>query len=127
MIVFYKKGNGKIVGVIEGRLHSTDHRRMWIGNKNDTNRIVVQWVPAGTEEKEIEKDVEIGEAFDDEGFSIPIIKKVKEKVKVTEFEPSIDDNEQKGIFIELDKNPASVYDFYVDIVTKKLVKKDKQL
>jgi hypothetical protein len=41
MIIFYTK-TGEIIGNIEGRVHSNEHLRMWVGE--DTERIVCQWV-----------------------------------------------------------------------------------
>jgi len=43
MIIFYNKLTGKIVGTIEGRLHSEDHLKMWIGSKDEIDRVVCQW------------------------------------------------------------------------------------
>lgn len=44
MIIFYNKQTGKIEGTIDGRIHSDAHLKMWIGSKNENNRIVVQWI-----------------------------------------------------------------------------------
>lgn len=43
MIIFYQKEDGKIVGTIEGRIHYENQLNMWVGDKNITDRIVVQW------------------------------------------------------------------------------------
>lgn len=43
MILFYEKETGKIIGNIEGRIHDESHLRMWIGDKDKTERIVCQW------------------------------------------------------------------------------------
>ena len=43
----------------------------------------------------------------------------------SKWEPNIDDQEQRDIYIKLDKNPTSVYDYSIDTVSGKLVQKEK--
>jgi len=43
MIIFFEKSTGKIKGTIEGRIHSDQDMNMWIGDKDKTDRIVVNW------------------------------------------------------------------------------------
>jgi hypothetical protein len=43
MILFYNQ-TGKIIGTINGRIHGEDHLKMWIGNKDETRRLVVNWI-----------------------------------------------------------------------------------
>lgn len=45
MIIFYEKKTGKIIGTIQGRVHSKEHLNMWIGDKSETGRLVVNWKP----------------------------------------------------------------------------------
>jgi len=45
MILFYNKILGKIEGTIDGRVHTEDHLKMWIGE--GTERIVCQWEKVG--------------------------------------------------------------------------------
>lgn len=123
MIIFYEKATGKIVGTIDGRIHGQEHAKMWIGNKDETDRLVIQWKSIGKKVKTIEREVEIGEAVDDDGFFQPITKRIKEKIEVTESEPNIENEEQKEIFKILDKNSMAVYDFIVDVKSKRLIKK----
>ncbi|MEM5875574.1 MAG: hypothetical protein QXX45_03340 [Candidatus Aenigmatarchaeota archaeon] len=103
MIIFYNKKTGQIVGTIEGRIHQQDHLNMWIGDKNETDRIVVQWKPV--------------KWYDAQGREVD---KNSPNVFTADFEP---DHQQKDIFIEIDKNPIKVYDYRVDINSKLLVKK----
>lgn len=44
MIIFYNKSSGDIVGTIGGRVHSPAHMKMWIGDENETDRLVFEWV-----------------------------------------------------------------------------------
>ncbi len=44
MIIFYDKENGTIIGTIDGRIHDKRHLEMWVGDKELTDRLVVQWI-----------------------------------------------------------------------------------
>lgn len=124
MIIFYKKKTGKIVGTIDGRVHGQEHAKMWIGDKKEVDRIVVQWKSVGKKEKIIRKKVEIGQVVDGDGFYKPIFKEVKDKIEITEFAP---DTKQKRIFKKLDKNSENIYDFAVNVTTKELIKNDNRI
>lgn len=43
MIVFYDKETGRIRGTIEGRTHGEAHLKQWVGNRELTERLVVNW------------------------------------------------------------------------------------
>ena len=86
MITFYDKTSGNIIGTIEGRIHSEDQLKMWIGDKEKTERIIVNW----------------------------------KKISKHEFTPDCDD-EQKTIYIELDKNPSAIFKYKVDTKTKRII------
>ena len=103
MIIFYKKQTGEIVGTIDGRIHSEEHLNMWIGDKNETDRIIVNWKPVRWYNQK-------GEVVD----------KNSPDVFTADFEP---DHQQKDLYILLDKNPIKVYDYKVDVSSKLLVKK----
>lgn len=45
MIIFYNKSDGAIIGEIDGRIHTKDQLNMWIGDKNETERLIIEWVP----------------------------------------------------------------------------------
>ena len=45
MIIFYEKKTGKIKGTIDGRIHSPEHLKMWIGSKEENDRLIVNWKP----------------------------------------------------------------------------------
>lgn len=108
MILFYQKSDGAIIGTIDGRIHSEDHLKMWIGDKAQTDRIVVNWKPVRYFDKD---SYEVPEwALDEEGNSL---------VFTADFEPN---HPQKDIFIEIDKQPIKVYDYKVNVATKSLVK-----
>jgi hypothetical protein len=40
------------------------------------------------------------------------------------YEPNISDQEQQNILINIDKNPTSIYDYIIDSVSGKLIRKD---
>lgn len=103
MIIFYNKNTGQIIGTIEGRIHSDEQLKIWIGDKSETERIVVNWRPVKWYNSKGEK-----------------VSKDSPDVFTADFEP---DCPQKDIFIEIDKNPIKVYDYKVDINSRLLVKK----
>jgi hypothetical protein len=99
MIIFYNKIDGTIIGEIDGRIHSAEHLKMWIGEKEDTERLVVNWKA-------------VGEYKDKRG-----------RVIAQDFTPDIDDKEQVNIHINLDNNSSEVFKYKVDVKTKKLILK----
>ena len=118
MIIFFNKKTGAIVGHIQGRFH-TDHMNMWLGNKKETDRIVVEWIPNGKERVEVQESVDFEDVGTDETGEA-IYKKVtkKEDIVIKEIEP---DTEQKDLFIKLDQDPMAWHDFKVEVKTKKLI------
>lgn len=109
MILYYKKITGDIVGTTNGRIHNEDHLKMWIGDKAETERLIIQWEAKkfySREGVEIDKD-----AKDADGNSL---------VFAADFEPQ---HEQKELFVMLDKTPDKIYDYRVDLETKLLVLK----
>jgi hypothetical protein len=121
MIIFYNKNTGIILGTIEGRVHNDLHLKMWIGDKTEIHRLVVQWKPTGKEIIHITNEPIFEEYIDEEGFTeTRQIGVKKKKTKTKEFQP---DHEQVDIFKELDKTPSSVYNYKVDTKTKKLIPK----
>lgn len=94
MIVYYHKKTGEIVGTTEGRIHTKDHLNMWIGDKKNTERVVVQWKA-------------IKEYKDEKG-----------NVIAQDFAP---DSSQADIYFALDKNPSDIFKYKVDVKTKELV------
>jgi hypothetical protein len=91
MIIFFNKTSGKIIGIIEGRIHESEHLNEWIGDLKNNDRLIIQWIK------------------NKKGF----------------FEPNINDKEQKQLLIEIDKNPISIYNFIINLKSKKLIKKEK--
>lgn len=119
MIIFFNKKTGAIVGHIQGRFH-TDHMNMWIGDKKETDRIVVEWIPNGKERVELQESVDYeASGIDEDGEDI--YKKVvkKEEIVIKELEP---DSEQKDIFVKLDKEPMAWHGYKVDVKTKRLIR-----
>lgn len=121
MILFADKDTGKIIGTIEGRQHGQDHAKMWIGDKNKTIRIVIQYKKGQNIEKEIEVKTEVGQKKDKNGFFKPIFKIKKQKINVTDMEPDIDGEEQKQFVKEIE-NGAKRENYKIDIKTKKILK-----
>ena len=103
MIVFYNKITGAIVGTVDGRVHPKEHLNMWVGDKAETDRIIVNW-----------KAVKY---FNRKGEEIDPVKNKKE-LWSADFKPI---HKQVDLFIGLDKEPMSVYNYKVDIKTKNLI------
>lgn len=101
MIIFYNKKTGKINGTISGRIHKKAHLKMWVGDKKDNDRIIVNWKQTGKEFKR----------------KVLIDNKVK-ILKGREYEPN---HKQKDLFINFDNGKEKVGDYKVKIKNKKVV------
>lgn len=112
MIVFYKRDTGDIVGTIEGRIHAAGQLNIWIGEKQEVDRLVLDWIPIRKEPRTIKENV-----FDDNGNSIGTVDK---EILVTIYEPR---SEQKELIMDIDKQLKSIMDYRVDIKTKLLIEK----
>lgn len=120
MIIFYSKDNGEIVGTVDGRVHTDDHLNMWIGDRDKTERIIVEYKKIG-EDIEVYYEPIFEEYIDEEGFTEmrEVGKKKKKRINAI-FEP---DHKQKDIFVLIDKNSSEIYKYRIDLSTKELVKK----
>jgi hypothetical protein len=59
MIIFYSKQTGEIVGTIDGRVHTPEQLKMWIGDKSENERLIIDWKPEkflDSDEKEITEE-----------------------------------------------------------------------
>lgn len=119
MIIFYDKQTGKIAGSIEGRVHGEQHLKMWVGEKDETERIVIEWKPVREKVDIVESEVVDGYTKDENGFDVPVYRKIRQRVVTQEFEP---DTDQKEIFEDIDSGKESIYSFKVDTKTKNLIK-----
>ncbi len=131
MIIFFNKETGRIIGTIEGRVHGKDHLAMWIGDREKTKRLVVQWECVGSElVREVLREVETGHGTDDFGNVWPIFekklvptKKIRNKdgklefptVKV--FEPRCKTKVMKKLMMDIDSRKISLKDCVVDTAT----------
>ena len=103
MIIFYNKKSGQIIGTIDGRIHPPEHLKMWVGDKKETDRLVIQWKPV--------------KWYDEKGEEVS---KTSKKVFTADFEP---DCSQKELVAEIEKNPSKLYNYKVDTNNKTLIKK----
>jgi len=139
MIYFYDKETGKIVGTIEGRVHSEAHLKMWIGDRDKTERVIVPWKVEKKEE--IEREVNVKAPVTDEDIvdkkkgtyksyvkidyswdeprPYKIVKKKKKMMKNI-WKP---DNKQTDLFQDFDRRRKKIRDYKFDLKTKKLVKR----
>lgn len=120
MILFYDKKTGEIVGTIGGRVHTPEEMKMWIGDPQETDRVVVEWKQTGKEKirtLDSEEFVDTG-VVDQDGYSIYKKKKIRREIPVKEFVP---DHEQSNIFLEVEKDYGKIYNYKVK--NGKLIKK----
>jgi hypothetical protein len=75
MIIFYNKKSGKIAGTISGRIHSEAQLKMWVGDRDENDRIVVQWVKTGNETVSYEPKTDQPEIFNEIDVSPKTLKK----------------------------------------------------
>jgi hypothetical protein len=94
---------------------------MWIGNKEKTNRIVVDWKRTGKETETV-KDVEEMVLDHEDAKGNKFFKKEVKQIKTVhkEWEPQ---HAQKALMFDLDKNPKKVFDYKFNTKTGKFVKK----
>ena len=115
MIIFFEKDTGKIIGTIEGRIHSEDHLKMWIGDKTKTDRLVIDWKVVGKKKEKVKREVVVGESIE----GTPVFDIVEEEIEVNVYEP---DHPQREIMVKLDERSIKLSDYKVG-KDKKLVKK----
>ncbi len=119
MIIFYNKKTGKITGTINGRVHPPQELKMWVGSKDENDRIVVEWSPTGKEyETETNEERFIKLGVNEQGQDILKRELVKKKVTKRENEPQHD---QKDIFKSFDKKSMEAYKYKVDTQTRELI------
>ena len=99
MIIFYNKKTGSITGTIDGRIHTDQQLSVSIGNKDETDKIICQWIVT----KEWKEETEEG------------------MINRKKYEP---DHPQKKLFMELDKKSSDIYKYKLDLKTKLLKPRD---
>ena len=110
MIVYFQKSDGKITGHTDGRVHNDEHIKSYVGDSSKIDRLIINWEAVKWFTKqgdELPKDCLT--ACDENGYLL---------LYSTEFKPK----KQIKIFEELEKKPFNIYDYKVDVKTRKLVK-----
>lgn len=122
MIIFFLKKTGEIIGTIDGRIHTEAQLKMWIGNRDDTDRLIVEYKKVN-ERTEVYEEPIFEEFIDEDGFteSHQVGKKKKKRI-VFDFEP---EHKQKDLFSLLDKQTTKIYEYKVDLKTKDLIRKNE--
>ena len=108
MILFYNRKTGRIIGKIDGRVHSEDHLKMWYGTKEENERIIINWLPVAYFDKHGKK-VEKDEKNEDGS----------KKAYTADFMP---DHTQSDILVAIEKDPHTLSEYKIDLKTKQLVK-----
>lgn len=102
MIIFYHKDTGEIVGTVLGKNHTVEEKKMWIGDRKEIRRKIIEWKPTSWRK---EKD---GSRF------------------ATEFSPDCDE-ETKKIVNEVEKNPSLIHSNYkIDVSSGIMKEKSKE-
>lgn len=114
MIIYYKKPTGEIVGTVDGRIHTEEQLKIWIGDPQETDRIIINWKPI----KWFDKDGNEVDQFDKDEKGIP-------KAFTADFEP---DHGQAELVMSFDRNQQTnkkenIYHYKIDIKTKAIIKK----
>jgi hypothetical protein len=132
MIIFIDKKTNFPVGTIEGRVHGEQHLKMWIGEKNKTYRIIIEYKTYNERFEVQENKVVTGYKKDKEGFDIPIYGIIRQKVKRKDFKPMLKlkngkyidlDNEQIEILKNIEDGKNSIYHYKINKKTKKFIKR----
>lgn len=95
MIVFFNKTTGNIEGTIDGRVHTDDQLKMWIGDPAETDRLVINWEPVRYFNK-------AGELLD---FEAPMDERY-----TADYEPQ---HLQKELWVLFDSHPRLLKDYEV--------------
>jgi|SRR3972149_340217 len=109
MIIFYNKKTGDIVGTIDGRIHAEDHLKMWVGTKEENDRIIVNWIPF--------------QWYDIKGRKVGKNDKNKKGQRLAFTADYTPDHSQKELFVEIENNPRKLQEYKVNLQTKLFVKK----
>ena len=106
MIIFCNKHTGDIEGTIDGRIHPEPDLKMWIGDPNETIRIIIEWKPV--------------KYFDKDSKEVDPVKN-REEVFAAEFQP---DHPQKELIQYFDNNKREILKYKIDLKTMRLIPKD---
>lgn len=112
MIIFYNKKTGIIIGTVKGRKHS-DHikEKVWIGDKKEIGRKVVEWKRTGKERKrEYTEKIRKVVGKDKSGNELSQEFIVKKEKTVRDYEPDCD---QKEIMTDIELGKKRIFDYKI--------------
>ena len=118
MIVFADKKSGKIIGTIDGRIHSEAHLRMWLGDKKTTERIIISWKSVVDGEEEVLQEALQKVGKDESGQTLFKKVKFKKMIQKKHWEP---DCEQKDLMMDFDRRRKKIRDYKIDLKTKRFI------
>ena len=118
MVIYYNKKTGIITGTIAGRVHSSLQLNMWIGDKKETDKVIIEWKPVNEKFEIVEKQVIESYGVDEEGFDYPIYRTIKQKIKTVDYEP---DHAQKELIMDFAEGKKDIYSYQLDLETKTFV------
>lgn len=123
IIFYYKKGHaneGKIIGTIGDRVHNEDHLKMWIGDPDEVERLIVQWIPGDKfVTQKVTSQVLTQHGVNENNEPLYLKETVAEEIKIPEYIP---DHQQKELLEVLDGHPSEIYKYKIDPDKQVLVK-----
>ena len=117
MIVFYNRKSGEVTALIKGRIHTEAQKKMWVGSRENVDRLIIEYEKEMTGSEEIVKDVMVKVGVDEEGNGL--FKQVKETISVPSYRWSINRKDKKIIEM-LERRQAKKKDLFVNLKTKTL-------
>jgi len=122
MIIFYNKETGKIEGTIDARIHNEQHLKMWIGDRDKTERLIIPWKV--TETKEVDQKITVMEPIKNTitENGEPMYRKVQKMVKkkVSIWKPQ---HKQAETLEDIDRRRDKIRNYKIDVKTKMLINK----
>lgn len=129
MIIFYEKETGNIVGTVHGRIHPESELKMWIGDKEKTERIICQWIENEKKDFIPEFDKDLFEELENVNLisryyrvdltNKKIIKKTKEEVEQEKINSVIVKNNRKS-----EKNKLEILEKKIQELQEKIASMD---
>lgn len=118
MIIFVDKSTHKIIGTINGRVHNEAQLKMFIGDKETTERVVFPWVQKIDGVEEVTKEIMEEAGQDLEGNKLYKKTTVKDKIVKKHWEPDFKDKE---LLIDFDRGRKKISNYLFDLETREFI------
>lgn len=108
MILFKDKSTGQIIGKIDGRVHSEAQLKMWIGDPETTERVIIDWEVVG--EEPVTEEVESYESVGTDENGDIYRKQVKQVTRMRKIWQPRGDKATRDIVARLDRREMHIRD-----------------